>query len=120
VRFAATAPGGLVCIYGYTAGVQARPRLLATLAWIARVYARRKLMSFLPNGKRVRVYSINAMRATHLAWFKEDLGKLFALLAQRAIQPRVAERISFDRVAEAHRRLEAGGLDGKLVLCPDQ
>ena len=32
---------------------------------------------------------------------------------------RVAERISFDEVAEAHRRLEAGGLQGKLVLCPD-
>jgi NADPH:quinone reductase len=31
----------------------------------------------------------------------------------------VAERISFDDVAEAHRRLEAGGLEGKLVLCPD-
>jgi hypothetical protein len=25
----------------------------------------------------------------------------------------------FDRVAEAHRRIEAGGLDGKLVLCPE-
>ena len=25
----------------------------------------------------------------------------------------------FDEVAEAHRRLETGGLDGKLVLCPD-
>ena len=24
-----------------------------------------------------------------------------------------------DEVAEAHRRLEAGGLEGKLVLCPD-
>ena len=26
---------------------------------------------------------------------------------------------SFDEVAKAHRRLEAGGLEGKLVLCPD-
>ena len=31
----------------------------------------------------------------------------------------MAERISFDDVAEAHRYLEAGGLEGKLVLCPD-
>ncbi len=117
--FEAVKPGGLVCIYGYTAAVQARRGLLATFAWITRVYARRKLMSFLPNGKKLRVYSINAMRATHLPWFKEDLGKLFALLAERAIAPRVAERIGFDQVAEAHRRLEAGGLDGKLVLCPE-
>jgi len=40
-------------------------------------------------------------------------------LASGAIQPRVAERISFNEVAEAHRRLEEGGLRGKLVLCPD-
>jgi NADPH:quinone reductase len=50
---------------------------------------------------------------------REDLERLFGLLATRAIRPRVAERISFDEVAEAHRRLEAGGLEGKLVLCLD-
>ena len=27
-------------------------------------------------------------------------------------------RITFDEVSDAHRRLEAGGLEGKLVLCP--
>jgi NADPH2:quinone reductase len=59
------------------------------------------------------------MRARHAAWFQEDLERLFGLLATRAIRPRVAERIPFDKVAEAHRRLEAGGLEGKLVLCPD-
>jgi len=74
---------------------------------------------WLPGGKRIRVYSINAMRARHPAWFREDLERLFGLLATRAIQPRIAERVSFDEVAEGHRRLEAGGLDGKLVLCPD-
>jgi NADPH:quinone reductase-like Zn-dependent oxidoreductase len=42
----------------------------------------------------------------------------FGLLAAGTIRPRVAERVSFDEVAEAHRRLEAGALDGKLVLCP--
>ena len=41
------------------------------------------------------------------------------LLETRAIQPPIAKRISFDEVAEAHRRLEAGGLAGKLVLSPD-
>jgi len=117
--FDALKPGGLVCAYGYTAGVQPQRRLLTLLMWAARVYLRRRLLSWLPGGKRIRVYSINAMRARHPAWFREDLERLFALLASGAIRPRVAERISFDEVAEAHRRLEAGGLDGKLVLCPD-
>jgi NADPH2:quinone reductase len=118
--FAALKRGGLLCGYGYTAGVQAQRRLLTILMWIGRVYVWWGLLSWLPDGKRVRVYSINAMRARHPAWFREDLEQLFGLLATGAIRPRVAERISFEKVAEAHRRLEAGGLDGKLVLCPDR
>ncbi len=117
--FAALKRGGLLCAYGYTAGVQAQRRLPTILLWIARVYLWRRLLSWLPGGKRLRVYSINVMRARHPAWFREDLEHLFGLLASGAIRPRVAERISFEEVAEAHRRLEAGGLEGKLVLCPD-
>jgi len=117
--FAALKPGGLLCAYGYTAGVQPQRRLLSILTWIARVYVWRRLLSWMPGGKRIRIYSINAMRARHPAWFREDLERLFGFLASRAIRPRVAERISFDEVAEAHRHLEAGSLDGKLVLCPD-
>jgi NADPH:quinone reductase-like Zn-dependent oxidoreductase len=117
--FAALKRGGLLCAYGYTASVQSQRRLHTILIWIARLYLWRRLLSWLPGGKRVRVYSINAMRARHPAWFQGDLERLFGLLAAGAIRPRVAERISFDEVAEAHRRLEAGGLDGKLVLCPN-
>jgi NADPH:quinone reductase-like Zn-dependent oxidoreductase len=89
------------------------------LLWIARAYVSTQLVSWTHGGKRVRVYSINAMRALHPAWFKEDLGHLIDLLARGTIRPRIVGRISFDEVSEAHRRLEAGGLDGKLVLCPD-
>jgi NADPH2:quinone reductase len=112
---AALKRGGLLCAFGYTAGVQAQRRMFTILTWMARLY----LWRWLLGGKRVRFYSINVMRARHPAWFREDLERLFELLATRAIRPRVAERISFDEVAEAHRRLEAGGLEGKLVLCPD-
>jgi NADPH:quinone reductase len=117
--FAALRPRGLLCAYGYSARVGDQLRLPALLMWLARVYVRRRVLSWLPSGKRIYVYSINLMRALHPAWFKEDLEKLFRLLATGAIRPRVAERISFEEVPEAHRRLEAGGLEGKLVLCPD-
>ena len=113
--FAALKPGGLLCAYGYSAGVQDQRRMLTMLMWIARLY----LWRWLPGGKHARFYSINAMRARHPAWFREDLERLFELLATHKIRPRVAERISFDEVTEAHRRLETGGLEGKLVLCPD-
>ena len=54
--------GGLLCAYGYTAGVQPQRRLFTLLMWAARVYLWRRLLSGLPGGKRLRVYSINAMR----------------------------------------------------------
>jgi NADPH:quinone reductase-like Zn-dependent oxidoreductase len=117
--FAALKSGGLLCAYGYTAGVQPQRRLLTILMWMARIYLWRRLLSWLPGGKRIRIYSINAMRARHPSWFREDLERLFGLLEAGAIRPRVAELVSFDGIAEAHRRIEAGGLDGKLVLCPD-
>jgi NADPH:quinone reductase len=117
--FAALRPGGLLCAYGYTASVQPQRRLFPLLIQMTRVYLWRSLLGWLPGGKRIRIYSINLMRARHPDWFRQDLGRLFELLAAGAIRPRVAERISFDEVAEAHRRLEAGGLEGKLVLCPD-
>ena len=69
--FAALKPGGLLCAYGYSAGVQAQRRLLATLAWIARVYLWRRLLSWLPGGKRVKLFSINLMRARRPAGSKK-------------------------------------------------
>jgi len=111
---AALKPGGQLIAYGYSAGVQERRRMLTLLGWIARLY----LWRWLPGRKRASFYSINVMRALHPAWFRQDLEHLLSLLATGAIRPRVAARISFHDVAEAHRRIEAGGLEGKLVLCP--
>ena len=113
--YAALKRGGLLCAIGFSASVQAQRRMLPIVAEIARLY----LWRLLPGGKRARFYSVNVMRARHPTWFKEDLERLFGLLASGAIRPHVADRISFDEVAEAHRRLEAGGLAGKLVLCPE-
>jgi NADPH:quinone reductase len=112
--YEALKPGGLLCAIGFSASVQAQRRMLPILLEIARLY----LWRLLPGGKRARFYSVNAMRARHPTWFKEDLERLFGMLETRAIRPHVADRISFDEVTEAHRRLEEGGLKGKLVLCP--
>lgn len=111
-------PGGLVCAYGYTAQVDPKRRLRSILSMMVRVYVGRRILSLRPGAKRIRAYSINLMRLRHPAWFKEDLAHLFELLAAGTIHPRVAERISFEQITDAHRRVEAGGLDGKLVLVP--
>ena len=112
--FAALRRGGLLVAIGYSAGAEARQGMVAALANIARMY----LWGWTPGGKRTRFYSINVMRARHPDWFKQDLAYLFELLKEGRIRPKIAERIAFEQVVEAHRRLEAGGLEGKLVLCP--
>jgi NADPH:quinone reductase-like Zn-dependent oxidoreductase len=113
--FSALRWGGLLVAIGYSAGVVEHRSMLTMIGWIARLY----LWGWLPGGKHARFYSVNAWRARHPAWFKEDLEQLLGLLAEKAIRPRIARRIAFEEVREAHRQLESGGLDGKLVLCPD-
>jgi NADPH:quinone reductase-like Zn-dependent oxidoreductase len=117
--YAALRPGGLLVAYGYSASVQAQRSLRGLLMSLARVYLWRGLLRWLPGGKRTYIYSINLMRARHPDWFTDDLTQLFDLLASHAIRPHIAERISFDEIVDAHRRVEAGGLDGKIVLCPN-
>jgi NADPH:quinone reductase-like Zn-dependent oxidoreductase len=48
--FAALKRGGLLCAYGYTAGVQAHRRMVTMLMWVARLY----LWRWLPGAKRAR------------------------------------------------------------------
>jgi NADPH:quinone reductase-like Zn-dependent oxidoreductase len=112
--FAALKPGGVLCAYGYTAGVQAHRPMLDMLLWVGRLY----LWRWRPGRRRAQFFSVNVARARHPAWFREDLERLFGLLAAGAIRPRIADRISFEQVIDAHRRLEGGQLEGKLVLCP--
>lgn len=112
--FAALKRGGLLVAIGYSAGAQAKQGLLAVLAAIARLY----VWGWMPRGKHTRFYSVNVMRARHPEWFKQDLAYLLGLLQHGRIKPKVAERINFEQVVDAHRRLESGGVEGKLVLCP--
>src|SRR4029453_13486704 len=85
--FAALKPGGLLCAYGYSASVQAQRRLLATLTWIARVCLWRRMLSWVPGGKRVSIFSINLMRARHPVWFQQDLEQLFRPVGGRHHPP---------------------------------
>lgn len=50
-------------------------------------------------------------------WIRAD-GARLAGLAAAGLRTRVADVLPLERVAEAHRRLAAGGLRGRLVLVP--
>ena len=106
--------GGMLSAYGLSSGVQSEASRLAVGWWLLRL----RLWNLLPNTKVARFYSVIAQRRRHRDWYRADLEALLQLLASGAIRPRIAERIGLDGVAEAHRRLEAGGVGGRIVLCP--
>ncbi len=104
----------MLSAFGFTSAVRKGTPLLTMGWWLLRLH----LWNRLPNGKHARFYSITAMRRQHPDWYRADLEKLIGLLAERVIVPRIEQRIGLDAVANAHRRIEAGGMTGKIVICP--
>jgi NADPH2:quinone reductase len=76
--------------------------------------------NLLPNGKPVLAFQVAKLRNRHPEWFREDATTLFDLLAQRKIEPIVAERIPFVDARRAHENLGRGGVTGKQVLICDE
>lgn len=60
--------------------------------------------------------ALRGIRA-EVVWVRAD-GARLAGLAAAGLHHRVADVLPLDRVAEAHRRMAAGGLRGRLVLVP--
>jgi NADPH:quinone reductase-like Zn-dependent oxidoreductase len=67
-------------------------------------------------GRRGSFYGITMMYRKDPYPFREDLATLFDLLAQKKIVPRIAQKLPLLNAREANERLEAGGVEGKIVL----
>jgi NADPH2:quinone reductase len=103
----AARPGGIVVGYGFMASRGGFDN--------ARSFARLFVGSRLA-GRRGTFYGITALYRRNKRPFKEDLPKLFDLLAARKIQPRIAATLPLLAGREGERMLEAGGVEGKIVL----
>ncbi|MCC9178498.1 NADP-dependent oxidoreductase [Arthrobacter sp. zg-Y750] len=64
-------------------------------------------------GRGVRVHPIRVVQEYHSG---AKLDRLRALAEADLLSPRIADVMPAERAAEAHRRLEAGGLRGRIVL----
>lgn len=109
-----TRPGGVVVSYGFsfTAGAG-----YSKYGGLARTAAALVLARVTP-GPRVRLYRVeNSARQDPVA-YQDDLTRLVDLLDQQRIRP-VVTRMALTDAAEAHRRLEARQIIGKLVLLPE-
>lgn len=103
-------PGGMLIAFGF------QNEVLGRGGSIPLDFVKLKLWDWLPNGHATAFYSIGAMRRKHPDWFREDLSALFAMLAERRIDPAVAEVVALSDVHRAHERVEAGEVQGKLVM----
>jgi NADPH:quinone reductase-like Zn-dependent oxidoreductase len=115
--FACLASGGLLVGYGSQTMAVGRESLIAAGLGLARLKVWSAL-SFLFSSRSAVFYSITARRSQHPEEFKADMAALFQLLLVGAIHPVVIERLPLAAAAEAHARIDRGGLGGKIVLLP--
>jgi NADPH:quinone reductase len=99
--------GGIVVGYGFMASRGG----LDTARSFSRLFVGSKIV-----GRRGTFYGITALYRKDKHPFKEDLLKLFELLATGAIKPRIAATLPLLAGREGERLLEAGGITGKIVL----
>jgi NADPH2:quinone reductase len=104
---AATRRGGAVVWYGFMAASS----LLTVIRNYWDIFVGTRL-----RGRRGSFYGITALYRSDPKPFREDLPVLLGLLGERKISPRIALRLPLERAREANERIEAGGLDGKIVL----
>jgi NADPH2:quinone reductase len=116
-------PGGRVVGYGNTTSLRGeglssgRPGRRNRLHGIP-IYALHIVGGWLlPGRRRVVPYSIQTLKRLKPAWFRQDLIALFDLLKDRRIEPIVADRLPLADARKAQKRLEEGGVVGKIVLC---
>jgi NADPH2:quinone reductase len=111
----AVGPRGHLSTFGVSDGIQRNVSIVLIGLWFARLW----WWNTISIGRSTSFYSITTLRRKHPKWFVTDLGELLGMLSRGEIKPRVAERIAFDAIADAHMRIERGGLEGKIVLVPN-
>jgi len=67
-------------------------------------------------GESERGIKVHVVRVTEYAQNQAALDRLGRMVAQGKLTLRVAETFPPERAAEAHKRLEAGGVRGRLVI----
>jgi NADPH:quinone reductase-like Zn-dependent oxidoreductase len=116
-------PGGALVVYGFYAATADATENSNTgdMLRIGLEFLRWSWLQFkwnnLSGGNRsVSLYLITQMRDTHPEWFKEDLSTLFRMLADGEVKPNIWKVLPLEDAAHAHRIIEGGGVQGKVVL----
>jgi len=84
---------------------------LSTLAMFANVFVGSRL-----RGRRGSFYGITALYRKDPSAFREDLPKVFSLLAEKKIDPMVMKTFPLLEARKALELLATGTVEGKIVL----
>jgi NADPH:quinone reductase-like Zn-dependent oxidoreductase len=107
--------GGRLVAYGFSSVREHDGNPLLSIVWQS---IRLMVWSLSLSGKKGMFYSITGFKKKHPEWFRQDLSTLFDLLMQGKIKPVITKQFPLTEVVAAHKLLEDGGIEGKLVLLP--
>jgi NADPH2:quinone reductase len=77
-----------------------------------------QLLDLMESNRAVAGFNVNYLKEARPDWYREDLARLLALLADKKIAPLIAERVPLAEAARAHQLLDDAAVTGKLVLVP--
>ena len=107
----ATRRGGIVVAYGFSGATRnGLPSTPAVLRGVLSLFVGAPL-----RGRRGKFYGITMLYRKDPAPFREDLARLFDLLAAGKLSPPIAARLPLLAAREAGEMLECGGIEGKIV-----
>jgi NADPH2:quinone reductase len=86
---------------------------------VLKQYALLALWSLPPRGKHGAFYDERPLMKKHPDWFREDLTRLFDLLALGTLHPVIAARLPLEEAPRAHQMVERAEVQGKLALIPN-
>ena len=102
--------GGTVVGFGFMGA----PGMLSKLAMFSNLFIGARL-----RGRRGTFYGITAMYRKDPQPLRQDLPKIFALLAEKKIDPLVSRTFPLLEARQALELLAAGSVEGKIVLTSD-
>ena len=102
--------------YGVQAAIHGSRASIPTLAASMTLLGSLRAM---PDGRKVRFYSVADEKAAHQEEFRKDLAEVLQLLANGKIRPLIAERLPLAEAVHAHELIENARVAGKIVLVCD-
>jgi len=119
VSYSLLAPGGALVCYSIIKAVEGTGGLMMPFM---KALGRLLLWDVLPNGHRATFYNIWADHTARPARFRrhleEDLGHVFALLADGTLKPTIAARFPLAEASAAMTLAESRTVGGKVILLP--